>query len=108
MPFAALSKCRTAWSIAGEAQRGMAERKEDVSEEKRIEFRAGINFGDILIDGDDVYGDARWFDDLGLEPPFVGCFDRGHRFANAAPSVTELSKPRIALRNASVSTLLLR
>jgi class 3 adenylate cyclase len=31
----------------------MAERKEDVPEEKRIEFRAGINFGDILIDGDE-------------------------------------------------------
>ena len=30
--------------------------------------------------------------DLGLAPPFLGRFDRRHRFANAAPSVIELAE----------------
>jgi hypothetical protein len=32
---------------------------------------------------------------LGLEPSFLGCFHRRHRFVNAAPSVGELVKLRI-------------
>jgi hypothetical protein len=37
-------------------QRGMAERNTDVPREKRIEFRIGINLGDIIIDrGEEVY-----------------------------------------------------
>jgi len=37
-------------------QRGMAERNADVPAERRIEFRIGINLGDIIVDGDDIYG----------------------------------------------------
>ena len=36
--------------------------------------------------------------DLGLAPCFLGCFDRRHRFANAAPSVIELAEFRIGPR----------
>ena len=36
----------------------MVERNADVPQEKRIEFRIGINVGDIIIDGDDIYGDG--------------------------------------------------
>ena len=43
---------------AVEMQRGMAERNVDVAPEQRIEFRVGINFGDIIIDGDDMWGDG--------------------------------------------------
>jgi TolB-like protein/Tfp pilus assembly protein PilF len=43
---------------AVEVQRGMIERNAQVPQEKRIEFRVGINFGDIIIDGDDIYGDG--------------------------------------------------
>ena len=43
---------------AVEAQRGMAERNAETPEEKRIEFRIGINVGDIIIDGDDIFGDG--------------------------------------------------
>jgi adenylate cyclase len=43
---------------AVEIQRGMAERNAELPEEKRIEFRIGINIGDIISDGDDIYGDA--------------------------------------------------
>jgi class 3 adenylate cyclase len=43
---------------AVDIQRGMIERNTNVPSEKRIEFRIGINVGDIIIDGDDIYGDG--------------------------------------------------
>ncbi len=43
---------------AVEVQRGMSERNATVSVDKRIEFRVGINLGDIIVDGDDIYGDG--------------------------------------------------
>jgi adenylate cyclase len=43
---------------AVEIQRGMAERNEAVAPEKRLEFRIGINVGDIIGLGDDIYGDG--------------------------------------------------
>jgi TolB-like protein/class 3 adenylate cyclase/Flp pilus assembly protein TadD len=39
-------------------QRGMAERNADVSLADRIELRVGINLGDVIVDGDDLYGDG--------------------------------------------------
>jgi class 3 adenylate cyclase/pimeloyl-ACP methyl ester carboxylesterase len=39
-------------------QRGMVSRNADVPEEKRIIFRIGINVGDIIIDGEDIFGDG--------------------------------------------------
>jgi TolB-like protein/class 3 adenylate cyclase len=43
---------------AVEVQRAMGERNADVPQEKRIEFRIGVNVGDIIIDGSDVWGDG--------------------------------------------------
>jgi class 3 adenylate cyclase len=43
---------------AVEVQRGMAERNTDVPPARRIEFRMGINLGDIIKDGRDIYGDG--------------------------------------------------
>jgi len=43
---------------AVEVQRGMAERNADVAPDKRLDFRIGINVGDIIIDGDDIFGDG--------------------------------------------------
>jgi TolB-like protein/class 3 adenylate cyclase/Tfp pilus assembly protein PilF len=43
---------------AVEVQRAMQERNSDVPADHRIEFRVGINLGDIIIDGDDIYGDG--------------------------------------------------
>jgi adenylate cyclase len=43
---------------AMEIQRGMAESSADVSEDRRIEFRIGINVGDIIVDEGDIYGDG--------------------------------------------------
>src|SRR5262249_8153673 len=41
-----------------DVQCGMAERNVGVATDKRIEFRIGINVGDIVIDGDDILGDG--------------------------------------------------
>jgi class 3 adenylate cyclase len=43
---------------AVDVQRGMNERNAKVSVDKRIEFRIGINLGDIIIDDDGVFGDG--------------------------------------------------
>ena len=41
---------------AAAIQRGMAERNAEVPAERRMEFRIGINLGDVIIEGDDIYG----------------------------------------------------
>ena len=43
---------------AVEVQCAMDTRNADVPQEKRIEFRMGINVGDIIIDGRDMWGDG--------------------------------------------------
>ena len=43
---------------AFDIQRGMAERNVDVPAESRIQFRVGINVGDIISDDNDIYGDG--------------------------------------------------
>jgi TolB-like protein/class 3 adenylate cyclase len=39
-------------------QRSMAACNTNIPEDRRIEFRIGINIGDIIIDEDDIYGDG--------------------------------------------------
>jgi TolB-like protein len=43
---------------AVDVQRGMAERNVAVAPDKRLDFRIGINVGDIIIDDDDIFGDG--------------------------------------------------
>src|SRR5206468_1226903 len=43
---------------AVDVQRGMAERNADTASDQRIDFRIGVNVGDIIIDGDDIFGDG--------------------------------------------------
>jgi adenylate cyclase len=45
-------KCAAAMQLA------MADREANVPEIRRIQFRVGINLGDIVIDGDDILGDG--------------------------------------------------
>src|ERR1700731_69575 len=47
-----------AMRCAVEVQREMAERNARVPEERCIQFRIGINLGDIIKDGRDIYGDG--------------------------------------------------
>ena len=39
-------------------QRAMPERNAEAPSGKKIEFRIGINVGDIIVDGDDIFGDG--------------------------------------------------
>ncbi len=43
---------------AVDVQNGMVERNAPVPAHRRIEFRIGINVGDVMIDGDDIFGDG--------------------------------------------------
>jgi adenylate cyclase len=43
---------------AVEVQKGLVDRNAGVPEDRRIEFRVGINLGDIIMDGNDIHGDG--------------------------------------------------
>src|SRR5437773_4401178 len=43
---------------AAEIQRGMRDRNVDLAPDRRIEFRIGVNLGDVIVEGDDIYGDG--------------------------------------------------
>jgi adenylate cyclase len=43
---------------AAEIQRGMLDREAPIEGDRRIRFRIGINLGDIIADGDDIFGDG--------------------------------------------------
>jgi len=43
---------------AAELQRAMIEREADVSEDRRIRFRVGINLGDVIVEDEDIFGDG--------------------------------------------------
>ncbi|RWO78195.1 tetratricopeptide repeat protein [Mesorhizobium sp.] len=45
-------------ACATEIQRKMRERNADVPEDRRIEFRIGVNLGDIIFEENDIYGDG--------------------------------------------------
>jgi adenylate cyclase len=39
-------------------QAGMADRNRAAEDDRRIDFRIGINLGDVIIEGEDIYGDG--------------------------------------------------
>jgi TolB-like protein len=39
-------------------QEAMRRRNADVAEDNRLDFRVGINIGDVIIEGDDIHGDG--------------------------------------------------
>jgi adenylate cyclase len=41
---------------AVEIQRRMSERNADVPDDRRIEFRIGVNLGDVIVEPNDIYG----------------------------------------------------
>ena len=43
---------------AVEAQMAMADHTGEVPDDRRIAFRIGVNHGDIIIEGDDIFGDG--------------------------------------------------
>lgn len=45
-------------ACAIDIQQGMRERNRDVPEDRRLEFRIGINLGDIIFEDNDIFGDG--------------------------------------------------
>ena len=45
-------------ACAAEVQRGMRDRNADVPQDRRIEFRIGVNLGDVIVEGEDIFGDG--------------------------------------------------
>ena len=45
-------------ACAATVQRGMRERNAGVPQDRRIEFRMGINLGDVIVEAEDIYGDG--------------------------------------------------
>ena len=45
-------------NFAVDFQRAMAGRNVDVPEDRQVTYRIGINIGDIIVEGDDIYGDG--------------------------------------------------
>jgi adenylate cyclase len=45
-------------ACATELQRGIRKRNAGVPQEHRIEFRMGVNVGDVIVQGEDIFGDG--------------------------------------------------
>jgi adenylate cyclase len=45
-------------ACAAEMQRGIRERNTGMPQDRRIEFRIGVNVGDVIVQGDDILGDG--------------------------------------------------
>src|ERR1041385_8703315 len=45
-------------ACAAEVQRGMRDRNAGVPQDRRIEFRIGVNLGDVIVEGEDILGDG--------------------------------------------------
>ena len=43
---------------AAEWQRAMIDRETGIPDDRRIRFRIGINLGDVIVEGDDIFGDG--------------------------------------------------
>jgi TolB-like protein/class 3 adenylate cyclase/Flp pilus assembly protein TadD len=43
---------------AAEVQRGMIDREAGMPEDRQIRFRIGVNLGDVIVEGDDIFGDG--------------------------------------------------
>ena len=47
-----------ALSCATAIQLALAEENADVPQERRVQFRIGVNLGDVIVDGEEIYGDG--------------------------------------------------
>ena len=45
-------------ACAAEIQRGSRDRNRGLAQDSRIEFRIGVNVGDVIVEGDDIFGDG--------------------------------------------------
>ena len=56
--LAEFSSVVAAVESAVEIQRAMPGRNRDLSDDRRIQFRVGVNLGDVLVKDDDIFGDG--------------------------------------------------
>ncbi len=56
--FAEFASVVDAVRCAVAVQEGMQERNSEIAEQRRIDFRIGVNLGDVIVQDDDVYGDG--------------------------------------------------
>jgi len=56
--LADFSTVKDALSCAVDAQQDIKNRNQDFSEDKKLEFRIGVNLGDVIVDRNDIYGDG--------------------------------------------------
>ena len=56
--LAEFSSVVNAVQCAVEIQNGMQERNRTVPDDRQIVFRIGINLGDVIVEGDDIYGEG--------------------------------------------------
>jgi adenylate cyclase len=75
-------------------QAGMAERNRGVPAAERIDFRIGINLGDVMIDGDDLYGDG-----VNVAARLEGIAEPGAVYVSGAVGDFVRDKPEIALED---------
>src|SRR6266436_7571319 len=45
-------------ACAAEVQRAMRDRNAGVPQDRRTEFRIGVNLGDVIVEGEDIFGDG--------------------------------------------------
>jgi adenylate cyclase len=56
--LAEFSSVTQAVNCAVEIQRELSERNAELSEDRRMEYRIGVNLGDVAQEGDRIYGDG--------------------------------------------------
>jgi class 3 adenylate cyclase len=56
--FAEFASVVDAVECAVSLQRGLVERNADLAEDKRIDVRIGINLGEVIVEGDDRFGEG--------------------------------------------------
>lgn len=76
---------------AGDIQRELKTRNAELPDERKLEFRIGVNFGDVMVKGENIYGDGvnitAW-----LEVPVTMC---------DSPSTPIIAQSLISLPSAS-------
>ncbi|MFT5134340.1 MAG: adenylate cyclase, partial [Gammaproteobacteria bacterium] len=56
--LADFSTVKEALTCAVDAQRDIKTRNQEYSEDSKLEFRIGVNIGDVIVDRNDIYGDG--------------------------------------------------
>jgi adenylate cyclase len=77
-----------------EIQSGMVERNRATPQDSRIEFRIGINLGDVIIEGDDIYGDG-----VNIAARLEGIAEPGAIFVSRAVRDSVRDKLQVALED---------